>query len=294
MHLEGSLVALVTPFTNDNQVDFQSLEELILWHLEEKTDGIVVLGTTAESPTLNISEKQKIIELTCSKVQKKVPVIVGVGTNCTATTIENIKKAKELGADYGLVIAPYYNCPNQSGLILHYQKAADIGLPIIIYHHPKRTGVQIEFDTLLELQKHPNIIAIKDATGNLAWMEKIIKSTNLKLFSGNDDNTFEIMAKGATGSISVIANLIPKQWADMHRFLLDGKISDAELINYKYKSLLDVLSLDVNPQVVKFGLSLIKEYCLPDLRLPLIKPSLETQLRIKEALNQTSNTGIVA
>jgi len=294
MNLAGSLVALVTPFTSDNEVDYQSLEKLILWHLEEKTAGIVILGTTAESPTLNISEKQKIIELTCSKVQKKVPVIVGVGTNCTASTIENIKKAKEFGTDYGLVIAPYYNCPNQCGLILHYQKAADVGLPIIIYHHPKRTGVQIEFDTLLELQKHPNIVAIKDATGNLAWMKKIITETNLKLFSGNDENTFEIMKKGAAGSISVIANLIPKEWSDMHRLLLDGKITDAELINYKYKSLLDAFSLDVNPQVVKFGLSLIKRYCLADLRLPLVKPSLETQLRVKEALDQTSSAGIVA
>jgi len=294
MHLEGSLVAVVTPFTSDNKVDYQSLEKLILWHLAEKTAGIVILGTTAEVSTLSDSEKQKIIELTCATIQKKIPVIVGVGTNCTTRTVENTKKAKKYGVDYGLVIAPYYNCPNQSGLVLHYQKVADEGLPIIIYHHPKRTGVQIDFDTLLKLQKHPNIVAIKDATGDLSWMEKIINKTGLKLFSGNDENTFEIMSKGAVGSISVVANLVPNEWAKMHRLLLNRKVSEAKLINDKYKALVRTLSLEVNPQGVKFGLSLIKKYCLPDLRLPLVKPSLENQLKITEAFNQTSSAGIVA
>ncbi len=294
MNLEGSLVALVTPFTNDNEVDYHSLKKLILWHLEEKTSGIVILGTTAEVSTLGDSEKQKIIEYTCSIVQKKIPVIVGVGTNCTARTVAATRTAKELGADYGLVIAPYYNCPNQLGLVLHYQKAADEGLPLIIYHHPKRTGVQLDFDTLLELQKHPKITAIKDATGNLAWMEKIVTETKLKLFSGNDENTFEIMTKGAVGSISVVANLIPGEWSKMHKLLLDKKFEDAKLINDKYMPLIEALSFEVNPQGVKFALSLIKKYCLSDLRLPLIKPSFENQLKISEVLNQTLSSGIVA
>jgi len=294
MFLKGSIVALVTPFTKDNRVDYVILEDLVKWHIDQKTDGIVILGTTGEAPTLSRAEREKIIQITCKVVSKKIPVIVGTGTSCTQKTIENTLIAKQLGADACLVIAPYYNIPEQKGLILHYQKVADTGLKTIIYHHPKRTGVTISFDTFFVLQDHPNIFAVKDATGDVELMENIIKKTSLKLFSGNDENTFKVMLKKATGSISVIANLIPKDWAKMHSLLINEQVDKAKQIFDNYYQLLNALSLEINPQCVKYGLSLINEDFSADLRLPLIKPSVNTQAKIKEALHQTMMLGSVA
>jgi 4-hydroxy-tetrahydrodipicolinate synthase len=291
--LKGSIVALITPFTKNNEVDYQALKRLIYWHLENETDAIVILGTTAEVSTLSGNEKQKIIELTCCTVQKKIPVIVGTGTCATDSSVKNTEIAKKYGVDGCLVIAPYYNMPSQDGVILHYKKIADIGLPTIIYHHPKRTGFTFTFETLCELQKHPNIFAIKDATGDIVWMEKIINETNLKLFSGNDENTFEIMFKKASGSISVIANVIPREWARMHQLIFNNKIIEAKAIYDKYRLLLGALALETNPQCVKYALSLINQYCLSDLRLPLIRAKLATQNEIKIVLNQILSAGNV-
>lgn len=281
--LSGSWVALVTPFTKENQIDIPTLKELIQWHIASPTDGIVCLGTTGESPTLSWEEKQVVIKTCIDTAQGKIPIMVGTGLNDTAKTVELTQMAKDLGAQAALVIVPYYNRPSEKGCWIHFEKVAEVGLPVILYHHPKRTGVSLSIWGIDYLYQQGYIQGIKEASGNLSWDEKLLHTSSIPFFSGEDSLTFPLLQKGAKGSISVIANLFPAYWKQLHDLCLQKNLAAAQNLLETLNPLLDALSLEVNPQGVKYALKLLGK-CESSLRLPLIEPEPITQKAIEAAL----------
>lgn len=267
LNLSGSGVALVTPFTNKNNINFEKLDELISFHLENNTDFIVPCGTTGEASTLSTLEKKKLIKFTVDKCKGKIPVIAGTGSNNTKQVIEMSKYAKSVGADGVLVVTPYYNKTNQEGLFVHYKKIADAisPLPLILYNVPSRTGIDISIDTIVKLSKIENIIGIKEANPSLEKIANIILKTDdsFKVFSGNDNLLLPILSLGGAGVISVSANLIPKQ---MH----DICVKNDKNLFFKYLELMDNLFLDVNPIMIKEAMNYL-DFNVGKVRLPLYK-----------------------
>ena len=267
LNLSGSGVALVTPFTNKNNINFEKLDELISFHLENNTDFIVPCGTTGEASTLSTLEKKKLIKFTVDKCKGKIPVIAGTGSNNTKQVIEMSKYAKSVGADGVLVVTPYYNKTNQEGLFVHYKKIADAisPLPLILYNVPSRTGIDISIDTIIRLSQIENIIGIKEANPSLEKIANIILKTDdsFKVFSGNDNLLLPILSLGGAGVISVSANLIPKQ---MH----DICVKNDKNLFFKYLELMDNLFLDVNPIMIKEAMNYL-DFNVGKVRLPLYK-----------------------
>lgn len=267
LNLSGSGVALVTPFTNKNNINFEKLDELISFHFKNNTDFIVPCGTTGESSTLSTIEKKKLIKYTVDKCKGKIPVVAGTGSNNTKQVIEMSKYAKSVGADGVLVVTPYYNKSNQDGLFVHYKKIAEaiFPLPLILYNVPSRTGVDLSIDTIVKLSKIENIIGIKEASPSIEKIANIILKTddNFKVFSGNDNLTLPILALGGAGVISVSANIIPKQMHDICKNL------DKDLF-FKYLELMDNLFLDVNPIMIKEAMNYL-DFNVGKVRLPLYK-----------------------
>lgn len=267
LNLSGSGVALVTPFTNKNNINFEKLDELISFHLENNTDFIVPCGTTGEASTLSTLEKKKLIKFTVDKCKGKIPVIAGTGSNNTKQAIEMSRYAKTVGADGVLVVTPYYNKTNQEGLFVHYKKIADaiFPLPLILYNVPSRTGIDISIDTIIKLSKIENIIGIKEANPSLEKIANIILKTDdsFKVFSGNDNLLLPILSLGGAGVISVSANIIPKQ---MH----DICINNNKDLFFKYLELMDNLFLDVNPIMIKEAMNYLG-FNVGKVRLPLYK-----------------------
>ena len=267
LNLSGSGVALVTPFTNKNNINFEKLDELISFHLENNTDFIVPCGTTGEASTLSTLEKKKLIKFTVDKCKGKIPVIAGTGSNNTKQAIEMSRYAKTVGADGVLVVTPYYNKTNQEGLFVHYKKIADAisPLPLILYNVPSRTGIDISIDTIIRLSQIENIIGIKEANPSLEKIANIILKTDdsFKVFSGNDNLLLPILSLGGAGIISVSANLIPKQ---MH----DICVKNDKNLFFKYLELMDNLFLDVNPIMIKEAMNYLG-FNVGKVRLPLYK-----------------------
>ena len=267
LNLSGSGVALITPFTNKNNINFEKLDELISFHLENNTDFIVPCGTTGEASTLSTLEKKKLIKFTVDKCKGKIPVIAGTGSNNTKQVIEMSKYAKSVGADGVLVVTPYYNKTNQEGLFVHYKKIADAisPLPLILYNVPSRTGIDISIDTIIRLSQIENIIGIKEANPSLEKIANIILKTDdsFKVFSGNDNLLLPILSLGGAGVISVSANLIPKQ---MH----DICVKNDKNLFFKYLELMDNLFLDVNPIMIKEAMNYL-DFNVGKVRLPLYK-----------------------
>lgn len=267
LNLSGSGVALVTPFTNKNNINFEKLDELISFHLENNTDFIVPCGTTGEASTLSTLEKKKLIKFTVDKCKGKIPVIAGTGSNNTKQAIEMSRYAKTVRADGVLVVTPYYNKTNQEGLFVHYKKIADaiFPLPLILYNVPSRTGIDISIDTIIRLSQIENIIGIKEANPSLEKIANIILKTDdsFKVFSGNDNLLLPILSLGGVGVISVSANIIPKQ---MH----DICINNNKYLFFKYLELMDNLFLDVNPIMIKEAMNYLG-FNVGKVRLPLYK-----------------------
>ena len=280
----GSLVALVSPFNQKNKLDREALEKLVAWHIQSGTDALVVGGTTGEAPTLTHKEKLELVEICRVAAQGKLKIIAGTGTYSTARSLELTREAKELGADGALVVAPYYSKPTQDGLFAHFQALNALDLPIIVYHHPGRTGVTIQPNTFKRLQTLKNLVAIKEASGSLEFFQEIQKKCSLPILSGDDGLTVEMMKKQAKGVISVIANLVPKEWQKMTELCLKGDFLAATAIENKYKNLCRALFLETNPQGVKYALSLMGR-CQPFLRLPLLEPKEEIKAQIKKELS---------
>ena len=281
--MQGSIVAIVTPFTSDNQIDYTALANLVRWHLEEGTDGIVCLGTTGEASTLSAIEKENIIATIVSIAKGRVPVIVGTGSNDTQSAVWQTTLAKDLGADGALVVMPYYNRPGFRGCMLHYETLAKVGLPILLYYHPTRTGVRLAPEELAKISEIPEIFAIKDASGDINYALELRSHTKKSIFSGDDALSLPLMSIGAVGNISIIANVIPREWKEMIQLCLDKKFSQALMLLDKYYPLAQSLVRETNPQCVKYALSLLGKV-EPFMRSPLVVPSESTRMEIEKAM----------
>ena len=280
---KGSYVALVTPFHNGT-IDEDSLESLVNFHLENKTHGIVACGTTGESATLTHPEHDRVIELVVKFVGGRIPVIAGCGSNSTAEAIERTKFAKEIGADGALLVAPYYNKPTQEGLYQHFKSVADSSdIPNVLYNVPGRTVTEIASDTVSRLSEIPNIVGIKEATGNLANCCEIISKVpdDFLVLSGDDFVTLPMMAMGAVGTISVTANVSPLDVSNMCEAQLNGDFNVAKELHYKMWLLNKMMFIETNPIPAKFTLSLMGKV-QPEFRLPLCSPSKENIQKLEE------------
>ena len=273
--LQGSLVALVTPLNEDGSVDYDSLKKLIDWHIDKGTNGIVSVGTTGESATLNVKEHLDVIDFTIKHVGKRIPVIAGTGANATNEAIELSQEAKLKGADYVLLVTPYYNKPNQNGLIKHYEEIANkVDIPQILYNVPSRTACDLKPSSVGILSKHQNIIGIKEAVDDFQRIRELINITQISddfsVFSGDDPTFLESMSLGAHGVISVAANVIPRSISMICRNVLNSELNEANNLNDINKNLYKLLFVESNPIPVKwmlFKMGLIKNI----IRLPLIQ-----------------------
>lgn len=279
MLFKGSGVALVTPF-NETGVDFNKLGELIEYHIENKTDALIVCGTTGESTTMSDDEQFEVIDFTVKKVNKRIPVIAGTGSNNTMHSVYLSKEAEKLGVDGLLVITPYYNKTNQRGLKLHFETiAASTKLPIILYNVPGRTGVNIKPSVIAELAEIKNIVAVKEASGDLAQVAEIARLVpeGFAIYSGNDDSILPLLSLGGVGVISVVANICPKETHDLVEKFLNGDVEGSRKLQLGMKSLIDKLFIEVNPIPVKTAMNLLG-FEVGDLRLPLA-PMEESNLK---------------
>lgn len=284
---EGCATAIATPFTEFG-VNYEEFGRLIDFQIEEGIDALVVCGTTGESATMTDTERKETFAFAVRKVAKRVPVIIGTGSNCTRTAIELTKYAESVGADGALVVTPYYNKATQNGLIEHYKAiASNTNLPIIMYSVPSRTGVNILPKTCLELSKIPNIVAIKEASGNLSQVAEIASlcGDNLTIYSGNDDQILPVLSLGGKGVISVLSNVAPKRASKMVHDYLNGNFEDAKKAQLEAIGLINALFCEVNPIPVKEALNLLG-YCFGTPRLPLTPLSTENKVLLENEMKQ--------
>ena len=290
---KGCATALVTPFTNDG-INFEELRKLIEFQILEGIDGLVICGTTGESSTMSLVEKKSVIDFSVKVANGRVPIIAGTGGNNTADAVAMSKYAESVGADGLLLVTPYYNKTTQKGLIAHFSKIAEsVNIPIILYNVPSRTGLNIEPEICLELSKIPNIVAIKEASGNISQVAKIANLCNdeLTIYSGNDDQILPILSLGGLGVISVLSNVYPKFVHEMVMDYLTGNWQKATASQIYSLPLINALFSVVNPIPIKYALNKIGFNCgIP--RLPLIELSDKNKERIDTLLKETSKITI--
>ncbi|MBU5365633.1 4-hydroxy-tetrahydrodipicolinate synthase [Enterococcus devriesei] len=283
---EGSAVALVTPMKADGAVDFKKIDELVEWHINEGTDAIVACGTTGEASTLANAEHIAVIEAVVKKVANRVPVIAGTGVNDTQHAIELSTGAEKVGADALLIVTPYYNKASDEGLFLHYQEIAkSVKLPIILYSVASRTNMNIEPLMVKRLAQIPNVVAIKEASGNISQIAEIARllPEDFTIYSGNDDQVLPIMALGGRGSISTVANIAPKQTHELTQAVLAGDFALAKELQLAQLPLIHAIFCEVNPIPVKTAVGLLGKI-EPNFRLPLSAAKGETVERLKKEM----------
>ncbi|OAV70239.1 Dihydrodipicolinate synthase [Bacteroidales bacterium Barb4] len=289
INLKGMGVALITPFREDESVDYEVLGRLVDYQLQNGTDYLVVLGTTAETPTLTGEEKERIVETVITRVRGRVPVVLGVGGNCTRAVTEQLQSGNFEGIDAILSVVPYYSKPSQEGIYQHYKAtAAATKLPIVLYNVPGRTGVNMTAETTLRIAREcPNVIAVKEASGNITQMDDIIKNkpANFNVISGDDGITFPLVTLGAIGVISVIGNAFPHEFSRMVRLSLAGDYDSARTIHHSFTELFNLLFVDGNPAGVKCMLHTMG-FIENKLRLPLVPTRIDTFEKIRNVLNQ--------
>ena len=280
-------VAMITPFTENGDVDYTALSRLIDYQLQNGTDYLVVLGTTAESVTLTSEEQKKIVQLFISRVKGEIPIVLGVGGNNTRSVVEKLQSDGFEGIDAILSVVPYYNKPSQEGIYQHYKHIAEAtDLPVILYNVPGRTGVNMTSDITLRLANDlKNIVAIKEASGNMTQMGDIIKykPKDFQVISGDDGITFPLITLGAVGVISVIGNAFPKEFSRMVRLALAGDYANALTIHHSFTELFELLFVDGNPAGVKSMLNMMG-YIQNELRLPLVPTRITTYEKIRNVL----------
>ena len=292
-NLKGSIVALVTPFHADGSVNFDKLRELVDWHIENKTDAILTLGTTAESSTMTHEEDDATLRCVIEAAAGRVPVIAGTGSNSTQTMLEKSLRAQELGADGLLLITPYYNKANQEGMYRHFAAVADaVTIPSILYNVPGRTGCAIAPETVERLARHPNICGIKEASGDMSYAMKIAHciGPDFALWSGNDDITIPLLSIGGSGVISVWANVMPREVHNMVMDYLEGRREQAVATAVKYLDVANGLFMEVNPIPVKTALNMMGKEVGP-FRLPLYEMTQAHQAQLWQLLQQA---GVIA
>lgn len=280
----GAGVAIVTPMNPDESINFDRLGQIIDNQIENGTDAIVICGTTGESATMTDQEHVDCIEYAVKRVNGRVPVVAGAGSNHTSYAVWMSKEAKRVGADALLHVTPYYNKTSQTGLIRHFNAVADAtDLPIILYNVPSRTGVNITPATYRELAKHPNIVAAKEASGNISQIAQIAQACGdeLDLYSGNDDQIVPLLSLGAKGVISVLSNIMPRETYDICRLFFEGKIAESRALQLKLLPLINALFSDVNPIPVKEAMNMMGWEC-GECRLPLVsmQPQAKEHLRV--------------
>lgn len=285
----GSCVALITPF-KETGVDFDKLKELLEWHIEQKTDAILICGTTGEATTMSLQERKETIEFTVKTVNKRIPVIAGTGSNDTKASIEMSKWAEEIGVDGLLVITPYYNKTSQKGLYEHF-KAIDgaVKTPIILYNVPSRTNMNISADLLLRLSELNNIVAIKEASGNFSQIAEMraLCGDKIAIYSGNDDQIIPLLSLGGEGVISVLANVIPKETHEICHLYLNGNTKEALELQLKFLHLCNALFIETNPIPVKTAMNLMGFEC-GELRLPLCDMEEVNLCKLKNILKENN------
>lgn len=283
----GSGVAIVTPFSKDG-VNYQKLGELIDFQINNSTDAIVVCGTTGESSTMPDDEHMAVIKYTVEKVNKRVPVIAGTGSNDTKHAVELSSEAEKVGADGLLIVTPYYNKASDSGVIKHYEIIADkVNIPIILYNVPSRTGLNLKPSVVKILSEHKNIAAIKQASDNIVQMAQIASlcGDDFVIYSGNDDMILPSLALGAKGVISVLANVLPKETHDMVQFYLDGEVEKSRKLQLELLDIISDLFIEVNPIPVKAALNLLG-FDVGGTRMPLCDISGENMAKLKGSLEK--------
>lgn len=285
---KGCGTAICTPFDEKGEVNYDVFEKFIEFQIENKVDSIIVCGTTGESATMSVDEKKEVIEFVVKKVNKRIPVIAGTGSNNTIEAVNMTKYAESVGADGVLIVTPYYNKTTQKGLIKHYERIAqNTNLPIILYNVPSRTGVNIEPETCVELSKIKNIVGIKEASGNVSQIAKIASlcGNELAIYSGNDDQILPVLSIGGIGVISVMSNIKPKYVHNMICEYKKGNIEKAEEMQIKALELINLLFCEVNPIPIKSALRIIG-YNFGEPRLPLVKMSDENLIKLESALKK--------
>ena len=292
---EGVLPAIITPFKRNPAMDLdvQGLERNLGSLLASGVHGIVPCGSTGESATLTFEEHEKVIKITVEKVNGRVPVLAGTGSNNTAEAVRLTKAARDLGADGVLVISPYYNKPNRSGLVKHYTKLADLDIPVVVYNVPGRTGQNLEPDLIAELAQHPNIVGVKEASGNIGQISRIIEETqdeDFAVISGDDNITLPIMALGGAGVISVAANVDPKRMVAMYEAMKEGNYQKALVLHYALSPLFRAMFIDTNPIPVKKAVELAGMAGGP-VRLPLDELDAKKTEQLKKILSSIPAKG---
>lgn len=288
INLKGLGVALITPFNEDETIDFTALGKLIEHLIQNNIDYLVVLGTTAETPTLSTEEKKEVVSFVKQRVNGRVPIVLGVGGNCTNSVIAQLKNDDYEGIDAILSVVPYYNKPSQEGIYQHYRAVAQAtDLPIILYNVPGRTGVNMTAETTLRIAREfENVVAIKEASGNIVQMDDIIKNkpADFMVISGDDGITFPLITLGAVGVISVIGNAFPKEFGKMVRLALNGDYDSALRIHHEFTELFSLLFVDGNPAGVKAMLNAMGYIC-NKLRLPLVPTRITTYEKMRVVLD---------
>ena len=288
INLKGLGVALITPFKDDETIDYTALGKLIEHLIQNSIDYLVVLGTTAETPTLSTEEKKDVVSFVKERVNGRIPIVLGVGGNCTKSVVDQLKNDNYDGIDAILSVVPYYNKPSQEGIYQHYKAIAEATeLPIILYNVPGRTGVNMTAETTLRIAREfENVVAIKEASGNIVQMDDIIKNkpADFMVISGDDGITFPLITLGAVGVISVIGNAFPKEFGRMVRLALNGDYDSALRIHHEFTELFSLLFVDGNPAGVKAMLNAMG-YIDNKLRLPLVPTRITTYEKMRVVLD---------
>lgn len=285
--LKGAITALITPFDKNGNIDYIAMEKIIEKQIENKIDGLVVCGTTGESATLSYDEKKELIKFVVDKVNKRIPVIAGTGSNNTNQSIKLSQDAENLGADYLLLVTPYYNKTSQQGLITHFTKIANsINIPCILYNVPSRTGIDMIPETVLELSKVPNIVGLKEASNNFSNLLKIFskKPIDFMVFSGNDDSIVPLLSLGGNGVISVLSNIYPQEVHNICKYFFENNVEQSKKIQLQLADITFSLFSDVNPIPIKEAMQL-KGFCSNYVRLPLIPLCEEKRHLLEKLLN---------
>jgi len=286
---QGTATALITPFDDDLNVDYSAWKKFLKFQMENGISALIVLGTTGEAATIDADERKKLTEMAVETADKKIPVIVGTGTNDTKKVVSLNKLAEDCKADGVLIVNPYYNKGTQSSLVEHYKYIAErTPLPIILYNVPSRTAMNILPETVVKIHEScPNVIGIKEACGDISQIAKLfsIKPDNFIVYSGNDDQTLPVMALGGKGLVSVLSNIYPKQTSELTQALLNNDYEKARKINNKFLKYMNLLFVEANPIPVKYAASKL-EICKNTLRLPLAKASASTMKLIDEEMGK--------
>src|SRR5581483_2215136 len=282
---KGSIAALATPFDDQGNVDLKNLSDLIEWHIESGTDGIVLCGTTGESPVISSEEMRCIFETGVLVANGRIPILAGTGSYDTAKAVKATQVAKEIGADGALVILPYYNRPSPEGCFQHFQELSKVGLPLMVYHHPGRTGIKLPVRALARIAELPHISAIKEATADLDYAIELMHLTRTPVLAGDDSLVVPMIAAGACGVVSIVTNIIPREWKILTTLLLSDQVGEARDYFKRFYSLVKAMVLETNPQCVKYALSLMGK-CRSHLRLPLIEPQEIVKEQIEKEMAQ--------